>query len=141
MHLLPDIFQICSEELAVINIRTVPRKSHILLNETDRLRLPDNLNPEIQIHTDGISLLATAIGSDDFIEEFLDQKLQNIATLLRKMDKIQSLQSKYQMLKLSINSKLRHLLRSLSTTRPQVLAFCQTFDQMIMQFFSQSFHI
>ena len=90
VHLLSDIFQICSEELAVINIRTVPRKSHILLNETDRLRLPDNLNPEIQILTDGIPLLGTAIGSDDFIEEFLDQKLQNIATHLRKMDKIQS---------------------------------------------------
>ena len=57
------------------------------------------------------------------------------------MDKIKSSQSKYQMLKLSINTKLRHLLRSLSTTRQPVLSFCEAHDQIVMNFFAHTLHL
>ena len=36
VHLLQQIYLICTEELGVINIATVPRKSHALINERDR---------------------------------------------------------------------------------------------------------
>ena len=107
VHLLSAIFVICTEELSTINIRTVPRKSHILTSPEDRHLLPDDLDPQIQIHTDGISILGTAIGSDDFVTEFLNAKLQQTEALLIKVNRIPSLQSRYQILKLSINSRLR----------------------------------
>ena len=55
--------------------------------------------------------------------------------ILQKMDKVQSLQSKYQILKLSSNAKLGHLLRSFSSSRAPVQAFCQAFGQLIFQIF------
>ena len=64
VQLLHDIFRICSEELSSINIRTVPKKSHILINQIDAHRLPNDIDSQVQVHTDGISLLGTAIGSD-----------------------------------------------------------------------------
>ena len=97
----------------VINIRTVPRKTHLLLNPTDTHLLPGDLDQQIQVHTDGISILGTAIGSNEFLAEFLDTKLRGTTALLNKLNKIPSLQSKYQILKLSIHTKLLHLLRSL----------------------------
>ena len=94
-----------------------------------------------KIHTDGISILGTAIGSDDFVAEFLNAKLQKTEALLIKVNHIPSLQSRYQILKLSINSRLRHLLRSLSSSRPPVSNFCKSFDQLTQGFFMQTFHI
>ena len=141
VHLLSAIFVICTEELSTINIRTVPRKSHILTSPEDRHLLPDDLDPQIQIHTDGISILGTAIGADDFVAEFLNAKLQQTEALLIKVNRIPSLQSRYQILKLSINSRLRHLLRSLSSSRPPVSNFCKSFDQLTQGFFMQTFHI
>ena len=66
-HLSAIMFDICTQELATINILTVPRKSHLLVNEADLHTLPNDLNPEIQVHTDGIALLGTAIGNDEFL--------------------------------------------------------------------------
>ena len=45
------------------------------------------------------------------------------------------------MLKLLINSKLRHLLRSLSVNRLPAEAFCLSDDQLIMNFFAYTFHL
>jgi hypothetical protein len=50
------MFAICTEELAAINISTVPNKTHMLINVSDRCNLPSDLHPEIQVHTDGITL-------------------------------------------------------------------------------------
>ena len=141
VHLLSAIFAICTEELSTINIRTVPRKSHILTSPEDRHLLPDDLDPQIQIHTDGISILGTAIGADDFVAEFLNAKLQQTEALLIKVNRIPSLQSRYQILKLSINLRLRHLLRSLSSSRPPVSNFCKSFDQLTQGFFMQTFQV
>ena len=135
------MFAICTEELASINISTVPNKTHLLINASDRCNLPSDLHSEIQVHTDGIRLLGTAIGDDEFLHTFLDQKLRKVQVLLSKVSKLQSLNSKYQILKLSINSKLRHLLRSLPPSRPPVQAFHSQFDEVIQTFFSNSFHI
>ena len=116
-------------------------KSHALINERDREALPPDLDPQLNVHFDGITLLGTVIGSDSYVQAFLEGKLTSLTETLRKMDKIKSSQSKYQMLKLSINSKLRHLLRSLSSTRQPVLSFCEAHDQIIMNFFAHTFHI
>ena len=113
----------------------------MLINISDRCNLPSDLHSEIQVHTDGITLLGTAIGDDEFLQTFLDQKLHKVQALLSKVSKLQSLNSKYQILKLSINSKLRHLLRSLLPSRPPVQAFYRQFDEAIQTFFSISFHI
>ena len=118
----------------------VPRKTHLLMNEDHRHTLPPDLDPQIQLHTDGISLLGTAIGDDDFLATFLQDKIQNITALLSKGSKLQSLLAKYQILKLSVNAKLRHLVRSLLSSRPPVQSFCRQFDQII-QSFSQPFFI
>ena len=140
-HLSEEMFEICSQELASVNILTVPRKTHLLINDSHLHTLPANLNPEIQIHTDGIALLGTAIGNDEFLSSFLDNKLEGIKALLSKVSKLQSLHSKLQILKLSVNAKLRHLLRSLMPSRQPVRDFCLQFDQTIQSFFLSSFHI
>ena len=44
IHVLEAIYQICSEELLSINIRTVPRKLHILTQEQERAMLPSELD-------------------------------------------------------------------------------------------------
>ena len=59
------------------------------------------------VHTDGIALQGTAIGDDNFLETFLQQKIDLVSSLLSKVNKLQLLHSKYQLLKLSINAKLR----------------------------------
>ena len=66
---------ICTEEMASINFNTVSRKSHILIKEQDRADLPADIDAEINVHTDGIKLLGTAIGSDLFVNAFLQDKL------------------------------------------------------------------
>ena len=58
------------------------------MNETGRLN----------VHFDGIALLGTVIGSDSYVQAFLEGKLTSLTETLRKMDKIKSSQSKYQML-------------------------------------------
>ena len=64
------MFQICTEELATVNIRTVSRKTHILVAHHDLQHLLVDLDSQIQIHTDGIPLLGTAIGDDNYICEY-----------------------------------------------------------------------
>ena len=93
------------------------------------------------MHTDGIALLGTVIGNDEFLSSFLQKKIACIHTLLGKVAKLQSLHSKFQILRLSINAKLRHLLRSLLPSRPPVQDFCRQFDLIIQSFFVSSFHI
>ena len=66
------MFAICTEELAEINISTVPNKTHMLINISDRCNLPSDLHSEIQVHTDGIRLLGTSIGDDEFLQTFLE---------------------------------------------------------------------
>ena len=90
--------------------------------------LPLRLHPQIKAHTDGIPLPGTAIGSADYISAFLQNKLQQASFLLKKVDKIQSLQSRYQIVKLSISTKLRHLLWSLSSSRLLLAQFYLLFD-------------
>ena len=68
VHLTTTFFQICTEALASLGIRTVPRKSHVLVNPQDQHLLPNDLNPEVNIHNDGIWLLGTVIGSDDYLQ-------------------------------------------------------------------------
>ena len=103
--------------------------------------LPPDLDPQIQVHTGRITLLGIAIGDDDFLVTFLQDKIQNITALLSKVSKLQSLHAKYQILKLSVNAKLRHLVRSLLSSRPPVQSFCRQFDQIIQSFFATIFHI
>ena len=117
-NLASRMFAICTEELASINISTLPSKTHMLIDHADRCNLPSDLHSEIRFHCGGIRLLGTAIGDDEFLQTFLNQKLQDINILLSKVSKLQSLNTKYQILKLSINSKLRHLLCSLLPLRP-----------------------
>ena len=80
-NLASRMFAICTEELAAINISTVPNKTHMLINISDRCNLPSDLHSEIQVHTDGITLLGTAIGDDKFLQTFLDQKLHKVQVL------------------------------------------------------------
>ena len=79
INLLQMMYTICTEELLLINIRTVPRKSHILVQEHERSLIPADLHGDINIHTDGIALLGTAIGSDDYIDSFLQAREINFA--------------------------------------------------------------
>ena len=70
------------EELATINIRTVPRNLHVLVNPRDLHLLSTDFSQQVQIHEEGIALLGTAIGSDNYLTTFLNNKLQQIAMLL-----------------------------------------------------------
>ena len=104
-------------------------------------QLPGDLDPQLQIHTDGIPILGTAIGDQQFIAEFLRDKLDKSDLLLRKLDKFSSNRSKYQVLKLSVSTKARHLLRSLPISRPEGENFCQQFDQSMQNFFARTFNL
>ena len=101
VHLAAQEFTIFTEERATISIRTLPRKSHILVPAEQASQLPNNIDPQVQIHTDGIPIFGTAIGDEDFIGTFLREKLHKPDWLLCKLDKFQSNRAKYQVLKLS----------------------------------------
>ena len=75
INLLQTVYTICTEELLHINIRTVPRKSHILVQEHEMSLIPADLHRDINIHSDGITLLGTAIGSNEYINSLLQGKL------------------------------------------------------------------
>ena len=48
--LFQEIYLVCYEELLSFNIRTVPRKSHILIQEHERNLLPTDLPRDINVH-------------------------------------------------------------------------------------------
>ena len=75
---------------------------HLLINPQDQQLLPADLSPQMNIHTDGIFLLGTAIGLDQHVTDFLDQKLQKVDTLLEKVHRINSLEVKYHILRFLI---------------------------------------
>ena len=68
-------FETATAALRDINIQTVPRKSHILLHDQSISLLASNVDPQIQVHNDGIKLLGSAIASDDFLHPFLQAKI------------------------------------------------------------------
>ena len=84
MHLAAQAFVIFTEELAAINIRSVARKSHILVAAVRVTQLPDNIDPQVQMHKDSIPILGTALGDEEFIGNFLRERLQRAGQLLRK---------------------------------------------------------
>ena len=100
-----------------------------------------NIDPQIQVHNDRTKVLGSAFASDDFLHPFLQNKIAQTETLLSKVARVQCLKAKYHILTFSVNNKLRHLLRSMSSTRQLVLDFCSQFDQRISAFFLQHFHI
>ena len=112
-NLAAIMFIICTDKLARINISTVPRKSHLLINEADLHILPADLDPQIQVDTDVIALLGAAIGDGQFLTSFLQDKIGNIRALLAKVAKLHirallakvaklhSLHTKYEILMLS----------------------------------------
>ena len=116
-------------------------QSQVLLAVQDQAELSPEVEAQINVHTNGMPLLGTAIGDDTGIGEFLRNKLSKIEATLKKMKQIGSLQSRYEMLKLLINSTMRHLLRSRSSTRQPVLDFCVAFDQLVLNHFAYSFHV
>ena len=134
-------FQIATEALQTINICTVPRKSLILVSPDIRHQIPEDINPEIQIRADGIPTMGSAIGNEEFMNEFLQSKLAKTESLISKVSKITCLTSKYHILISSINNKLRHLCRSLSSSSPAVTQFCYNFDAVTLEFFLKEFHI
>ena len=65
----------------------------------DRIsQLPNNLDPQVQVHTDGIPILGTALGDQTFGGDFLREKLNKADQLLSKLDKFNSNRAKYQYL-------------------------------------------
>jgi hypothetical protein len=118
VHLAAQTFVIFTEELVNINI-----------------------DAQVQIHTDSIPILGTALGEEDFIGNFLREKLQRPDQLLRKLDKFRSNRAKYQVLKLSVSTKARHLLYLLPISRPAVADFCVHFDQSMQNFFARTFNL
>ena len=62
-------------------------------------------------------------------------------SLLAKLDKLKSNRSKYQILKLLVATKARHLLRSLPISRPPVSDFCTGFDHSMQNLFASSFNL
>ena len=81
------------------------------------------------------------MANDEYLSNFLQQKSQQMTGTLTLLSKFDDLRAKLNVLTCSVNKKLRHLLRSISTTRDPVRQFCQDFDQQIMQFFKHNFHI
>ena len=78
-------------------------QSQVLLAVQDQAELSPEVEAQINVHTNGMPLLGTAIGDDTGIGEFLRNKLSKIEATLKKMKQIGSLQSRYEMLRLSIN--------------------------------------
>ena len=60
---------------------------------------------------------------------------------MTNLSKFDDLISKLNILNFSVNNKVKHLLRSLSSIRDPAQQFCQDFDQQIMNFFKHNFHI
>ena len=89
----------------------------------------------------GFSLLGTAIGSDDYLQNFFQTKLQKIDRLLAKVTRINSTHCKYHMVRFSVNAKLRHLLRSLPVSRCPVKDFYVQFNQTILNFMFRELNI
>ena len=138
VQLAAQAFAIFTEELSMINIRTVARKSHILVNSNLLDLIPPELDSQVLVHTDSTPLLGTALGDENFIGTFLRDKLGKSEQLLREIDRLHSKRAKYQILKLSISTKSRHLLRSLPISRPSVADFCLCFDQLMQNFFCRN---
>ena len=76
-------FQIATEALQTINICTVLRKTSFSNHQTLDTRSLD-INPDIQIRSDGIPMLRSAIGNAEFMNEFLQSKLAKTESLLSK---------------------------------------------------------
>ena len=90
---------------------------------------------------DGIPILGTALGDETFIGEFLREKLTKSDQLLDKLDEFNSNRARYQVLKLLVSTKARHLLHSLPIPRPEVEDFCTRFDQSLQNFCARTFNL
>ena len=75
VQLAAQAFAIFTEELSMINIRMVARKSHILVNSNLLDLMPPELDSQVLVHTDGITLLGTALRDENFMDTFLRDKL------------------------------------------------------------------
>ena len=74
----------------MINIHTVARKSHILVERNLLDLIPPELDSQVLVHTDSIPLLGTALGDENFIGTFLRDKLSKSEQLLHKIDRLYS---------------------------------------------------
>ena len=124
-----------------ISTTSVPRKTHLLTSRENTHLIPADLHHEIQVHDDGIQLLRSAIGSDEFLQTFLDKKLQEYTSFSEKLSQMKGIQAKFQILLYSLNAKARHLLRSISSSNLAFQQFCADFDLLVSNSFTMMFHI
>ena len=89
-HLAAQAFQIFTEGLSEISIRTVARKSHVLVPEEHWLSLPADLDSPVHIHSAGIALFGTTVGNEAYIGDILQTKPDDSNSLLLKLDKLRS---------------------------------------------------
>ena len=75
------------------------------------------------------------IGNVNFMETWLHDFIQKLKVFVWKISLIKHTQSAFQILLLSANNKIGHLLRSTSSTQGCFLSFIEQFDDCILQAF------
>jgi hypothetical protein len=77
------------------------------------------------------------VGNDNFCRHFYDSLLQKIKVLLVRISRMEHTQSAFQVLVLSANARIGHLLRTNSATSPNspLARFIKQFDDSILECF------
>jgi hypothetical protein len=110
--------------------------------------LPEDADPLIPRSDSGFKLLGSPlvearmsddtlvpIGNVNFMETWLHDFIQKLKVFVGKISLIKHTQSAFQILLLSANNKIGHLLRSTSSTQGCFLSFIEQFDDCILQAF------
>jgi hypothetical protein len=110
--------------------------------------LPEDTDPLIPRSDSGFKLLGSPLvearryddtlvplGNANFMESWLHDFLQKLKVYIGKISLIKHTQSAFQILLLSANNKIGHLLRSTSSSHDCFSSFIQQFDDCILQGF------
>ena len=155
INIIPRVFQVVSQNLAAYNIVISFPKSLIYTTPALSARIPVETPSIIPRTTRGFKLLGGPMassredscslipsGDDQFLEEFYQTLLHNIKLFLNKLSKMSHTQSAFQILVLSVNNKIAHLLRSDPLLRNSPLEhFVNDFDATILDSFKNIFGI
>ena len=152
VHNIPQVINIVSQSLAEYGIVLALHKCLIYTSPQISQLIPSETPNNIPRSTDGFKLLGCPIsqsrqdeltlipiGNNSFQQNFFDTIMNNLILFLRKIAMVRHTQSAFQILLLSANNKIAHLLRTISAVDQQTpfYQFISRFDQQIINTFHQ----
>lgn len=150
IHLIPQVAETVARILGEYGIRLALRKCLIYTPPQSLGLLPPSTPDIIPRTFSGFKLLGSPVaharhldeslvpvGSDQYLEEWLTAYITNLKPFIQKITKIKHSQSAFQILLLSANNKIAHLLRSTPITEHSQAfrRFIQEFDLSIIEAF------